>query len=97
MSKTHGETPILNIDDCARMLADKRNITIKEAKEIFNDSMSVLADAINNGGVSIRHIFTIQKVLRPGRRGVVNGEEFQSKDKYTLHIKTGKRLSETMN
>lgn len=96
MKVSRGST-IANVDDCVKMLAEQKHITQTEAQEMFNDVVSVLVDAIAQGGVSIRDSFTIRKSIRQGRKGLLGESEFVSRDKYVLKIKAGKKLSEMMN
>ena len=97
MKKVDEDNKVLNVEDCVRLLAKRRNIPLTDADELFSDCMLVLAEAIIQGGVSIRHLFTIRKTLRTGRKGVLRDKEFTSKDLYTLHIRAGKKLSDAMN
>ena len=85
--------------DCVEALAQKRGIYKSEAQSIMEDVVDIIVDAcVNEGGVSFRNKFTIEKRVRKGRTGTTaNGQSYRTEDKNTLVIKVGKELSEALN
>jgi len=96
MSKVSG------IKDLSEQLATKRGITKNEAVSIMSDVVEVLADAVVDGGISLKGVFTIKPKVRKGRSGTISfgenkGQQWTSEDKTVLEIKTGGDMSNRLN
>ena len=88
---------ISGIKECIELYAKERGISKLQATEEFKTALNVITDMCINGGVSFKGMFTIKKVLRKGRKGVVNGYEYNTPDTNTLKITVGKELTEKLN
>lgn len=85
------------IKDCVEAYAKRRGIPKTQAESEFKDAMAVVSEMCVKGGVSIKGMFTIKKKVQKGRKGTFNGKEWQTEDKYTLGISTGKELEAELN
>lgn len=85
------------VKDLVENLAKKDGISKKEAERRIESVMSVIFDAIEDGGVQFRGKLTLEKAIRKGRKGKVNGYEYNSKDTYYVKAKTGKELKAALN
>lgn len=88
--------------DIASKYAEMKGITEKEAKQRVNDvikaMVSYLVDPVV-AGVMIRNMFTIEKTVKPARKGKmpINGVVYETPSAQKLKITTGKTLSEMLN
>ena len=91
------------IKELANDLAVKRGIPKTEAADIVIDFVEVMASAIvDDGGVQIKGVMTIEPKLQKGREGTISfgenkGQKWKSEDKYVLSIKTGSGMSAELN
>lgn len=88
--------------DLASKYAEMKGITEKEAKQRVNDVLDVLVFYLADpsvAGVMIRNFFTIEKAVKPARKGKmpVNGIAYETPSAQKLKITTGKTLSEMLN
>lgn len=88
--------------DIASKYAEMKGITEKEAKQRVNDVIKAMVYYLIDptiAGVMIRNMFTIEKTIKPARKGKmpVNGVEYETPSAQKLKITTGKTLSEMLN
>ena len=88
--------------DIASKYAEMRGITDKEAKQRVNDVIEAMVLHLANpavAGIMIRNMFTIEKTVKPARKGKmpVNGISYETPSAQKLKITTGKILSEMLN
>ena len=88
--------------DIASKYAEMKGITDKEAKQRVNDVIKAMVSYLVDpavAGVMIRNMFTIEKTVKPARKGKmpVNGISYETPSAQKLKITTGKVLSEMLN
>ena len=88
--------------DIASKYAEMKGITEKEAKQRVNDVIKAMVSYLVDpavAGVMIRNMFTIEKTVKPARKGKmpVNGVVYETPSAQKLKITTGKTLSEMLN
>lgn len=84
--------------ECVEALAMKKGISKSEAQEQINDVLDIICNkCVDGDGVSFKGRFTITKSLKKGRKGCLNGNNWESKDKNILKIKVGGNLDFLMN
>ena len=88
--------------DIASKYADMKGITEKEAKQRVNDVIKAMVSYLVDpavAGVMIRNMFTIEKTVKPARKGKmpINGVVYETPSAQKLKITTGKILSEMLN
>ena len=88
--------------DIASKYAEMKGITEKEAKQRVNDVIKAMVSYLVDpavAGVMIRNMFTIEKTVKPARKGKmpVNGISYETPSAQKLKITTGKILSEMLN
>lgn len=88
--------------DIASKYAEMKGITEKEAKQRVNDVIKVMVSYLVDpavAGVMIRNMFTIEKTVKPARKGKmpINGVVYETPSAQKLKITTGKTLSEMLN
>lgn len=88
--------------DIASKYADMKGITEKEAKQRVNDVIKAMVSYLVDpavAGVMIRNMFTIEKTVKPARKGKmpINGVVYETPSAQKLKITTGKTLSEMLN
>lgn len=88
--------------DIASKYAEMRGITDKEAKQRVNDVIKAMVSYLVDpavAGVMIRNMFTIEKTVKPARKGKmpINGVVYETPSAQKLKITTGKTLSEMLN
>ena len=88
--------------DIAEALAEKRNITVKDAKTIVNDVVDIMVDFLADNevdGIMLRNLLTIEKTTKRGRSGVVpmNGVKYSKPSTQKLKVSTGKTLLALLN
>ena len=84
--------------DLVNAVALVRGIPKTQAKEIVDDVLGCMTDAIiEEGGVCIKDVFTIKIITRKGRTGTLEGKPFKSEDKNFLTIRTGSRMLQSIN
>ena len=88
--------------DLASRYAEMTGITEKEAKQRVNDVIDAILYFLVDpdvDGLMIRNMFTVEKVVKPHRKGTVpmNGIKYETPSAQKLKITTGKILSERMN
>lgn len=91
---------MLNKKQFIDKVADYLDVSKKEALRILSVISDVAQDAcINDGGIQITGLFTLEKKLRKGRtyKNPATGEIGETEDSYVLAIKTGKSLKEKLN
>lgn len=90
---------VSGLKDLAERLAKKEGISVSAARKQVDAVVSVMVDAIADGGVAVKSTFTIKPVLRKGRQGkcAFNGKKWKTEDKLVLHIDTGIILDEALN
>lgn len=91
---------MLNKKQFVDKVADYLDVSKREALRILGVISDVAQDAcINDGGIQITGLFTLEKKLRKGRtyKNPVTGEIGETEDNYVLAIRTGKSLKEKLN
>lgn len=91
---------MLNKKQFVDKVADYLDVSKREALRILGVISDVAQDAcINDGGIQITGLFTLEKKLRKGRtyKNPVTGEIGETEDSYVLAIRTGKSLKEKLN
>ena len=88
--------------DIASKYAEMRGITDKEAKQRVNDVIKAMVSYLVDpavAGIMIRNMFTIEKTVKPARKGKmpINGVVYETPSAQKLKITTGKTLSEMLN
>lgn len=88
--------------DIASKYAEMKGITEKEAKQRVNDVIKAMVSYLVDpavAGVMIRNMFTIEKTVKPARKGKmpINGVVYETPSAQKLKITTGKTLSEMLN
>jgi nucleoid DNA-binding protein len=84
--------------DLVTAVALIRGIPKTQAKEIVNDVIGCMTDAlIEEGEICIKDVFTIKVITRKGRTGTIDGRHFKSEDKKFLTIRTGSRMLKSIN
>mgnify|MGYP002526835019 CR=1 FL=1 len=84
--------------DLVNAVALVRGIPKTQAKEIVNDVLGCMTDAlIEEGEICIKDVFTIKVITRKGRTGTIEGRPFTSEDKKFLTIRTGSRMLKSIN
>ena len=88
--------------DIAERLAEKRGITVKDAKSIVNDVVDISVDFLADpevDGIMLRNLLTIEKTTKQGRSGVVpmNGKKYSKPSTQKLKISTGRIMLEMLN
>lgn len=87
-----------NVKDLATLVVRELGCTNSEAQKTVKLVLdSMLSEIERVGSFSYRGYFTIEKKIRKGKKGSVNGYEFDSPDKYVLKISTGNILDKRMN
>ena len=81
-----------------KKLAVKRGITVSEAQKEAEAFIDTLADVcVENDGVSFKGMFTFKKVLRKGRKGSVNGVEYETPDTNVIKFSVGSIMKSRLN
>lgn len=88
---------VFGIKECAELYAKKRGIPKSQAEEEFKTAVDVIGDMCVDGGVSFKGMFTISTKVRKGRKGSINGHDYETDDKKVLSISVGKKLDEALN
>ena len=91
---------MLNKKQVIDKLAEKLNVSKSESVRITEAVLEVFEDAcVNDGGIQIVGVCTIEKKLRKGRtcKNPWTGDTMQTEDCYVLSIKTGKSLKDKLN
>lgn len=91
---------MLNKKQVVDKLAEKLNVSRSESLKITEAVLEVFEDAcVNDGGIQIVGVCTIEKKLRKGRtcKNPQTGENIQTEDSYALSIKTGKSMKDKLN
>lgn len=88
---------VAGMKDCIDTLATKRGITKVEADSILHDVLDVISEKCVEGGVAFKDVLTIKQKVIKGRKGVMNGYEWETDDKVSLKITVGKKLEEKLN
>lgn len=88
--------------DIASKYAEMKGITEKEAKQRVNDVIKAMVSYLVDpavAGIMIRNMFTIEKTVKPARKGKmpINGVVYETPSAQKLKITTGKILSEMLN
>lgn len=82
---------------CADALAMKRGISKSEARSIMEDAVSIIAEKCVDGGVSFKGQFSIKPRVKKGRKGSINGHDYDTPDHVTLAITVGNDLDFALN
>lgn len=91
---------MLNKKQVVDKLAEKLNVSRSESLKITDAVLEVFEDAcVNDGGIQIVGVCSIEKKLRKGRtcKNPQTGETMQTEDSYVLSIKAGKCLKDKLN
>lgn len=78
-------------------IAMKKGISLAQAEEMFDTVMGTVVEAVKENGFVLQGMFTIEPRVRKGRTGTINGVTYNSKDKISLAISTGKVLDRELN
>lgn len=88
------------ITECYKRYAEKQNVSLSAAKEQFNAAVDVIRESIvEDGGVSIKGVFTLTTVERPERNGYnpITKEQQTFPAYKTVKCKVGNALKEELN
>lgn len=88
--------------DLALKYSEKAGITQKEAKQRIDDIVGIMVGFLADqsfDGVMFRNLFTIEKTVKPARRGKmpINGVSYETPSAQKLKISTGKDLYALLN
>ena len=79
-------------------LATKQGITKSEAQKQADAFIDTLADVcVNDGGISFKGMFTFKKAVRKGRKGSVNGVDYETPDTNIVKVTIGSALKAMLN
>lgn len=88
---------MIGVKELADNVAKAQGIPKSVAKEQVGAVLTALCDAFASEGFSMRGHFTVKQIVRKGRKGSINGHDYETKDKNTLRIEVGPKLDEKMN
>ena len=90
---------VSGIKDLSKAYAQKYGVTLAEAETVVKNTLSVMTEAIENGGVSYIGNFTIEAVQKSARvgRNPATKEEFNIPASIGLRIRCGKQLKQRLN
>lgn len=89
---------VAGLKDCVEKLAQNKGISKSEAEEQMRDVLDVIKEqCVENEGVSFKGLFSIKKVLKKGRKGSINGHDYETPDKYSLKLTVSSVLDYDMN
>lgn len=89
---------VVGMKECVETLAMKRGISKSQAREQIDDVLNIIKEkCVEEGGVSFKGAFSLTKVLKKGRKGSINGVDYETPDKNTLKFKVSSAWENEMN
>ena len=89
---------VSNLKNIAEKLARRQGLHMNDAEVMVKEVLDIIVEEIAvKGGFMYRGNFSITKRVRKGKKGSVNGKEYESKDQTVLHISTGTVLKDRLN
>ena len=92
------ESKMVSKKEFIEKLATKQGITKSEAQKQADAFIDTLADVcVNDGGISFKGMFTFKKAVRKGRKGSVNGVDYETPDTNIVKVTIGSALKAMLN